>query len=228
MKKQIETVAILVDGSYFLKRYSVLLDPLQTHSPERVAKALNSFALAHVGNNHLYRIFYYDCFPFTGKANNPITKKAIDFKKTRQYRFRTALLEELKKKRKIALRMGILKNTRHWSLKPGLAKDLIDRKVRIEDIRDIDVSYDLRQKGIDMKIGIDIASLAFKKLVTQIVLIAGDSDFIPASKLARKEGIDFILDPMWNLVDHSLLEHIDGLRSTCPKPKNFTAMKVFP
>ena len=53
---------------------------------------------------------------------------------------------------------------------------------------------DLKQKGVDMRIGLDIASLANKKLVDQIVLIAGDSDFVPAAKHARREGIDFILD----------------------------------
>ncbi len=69
-----------------------------------------------------------------------------------------------------------------------------------------------------MKIGLDIASLSYKKLVDQIVLIAGDSDFVPAAKLARREGIDFILDPMWNPVNPDLHEHIDGLKSTCKKP----------
>lgn len=34
-----------------------------------------------------------------------------------------------------------------------------------------------------MRIGIDIASLAYKKQVEQIILIAGDSDFVPAAKL---------------------------------------------
>jgi uncharacterized LabA/DUF88 family protein len=72
-----------------------------------------------------------------------------------------------------------------------------------------------------MKIGVDIASLALKKLVNQIVLISGDADFVPASKLARREGIDFVLDPMWNPIDDSLFEHIDGLRSGCPKPPYF-------
>ncbi|KKL84872.1 hypothetical protein LCGC14_1960370 [marine sediment metagenome] len=30
--------------------------------------------------------------------------------------------------------------------------------------------------------------------------ISGDSDFIPAAKLARREGLDVILDPMWNYI----------------------------
>jgi len=41
-----------------------------------------------------------------------------------------------------------------------------------------------------MRIGLDIASLAYKRQVNQVVLISGDSDFVPAAKLARREGID--------------------------------------
>lgn len=45
------------------------------------------------------------------------------------------------------------------------------------------------QKGVDMKIGIDIASMAFKKLVDRIVIVTNDTDLIPAIKLARINGI---------------------------------------
>lgn len=67
-----------------------------------------------------------------------------------------------------------------------------------------------------MKIGIDIASISYKKQVEKIVLISGDSDFVPAAKLARREGIDFVLDPMGAPIKPDLYEHIDGLRS-CDK-----------
>jgi uncharacterized LabA/DUF88 family protein len=87
-----------------------------------------------------------------------------------------------------------------------------------DDIKESDLFYDVKQKGVDMKIGLDIASLAYKKLVSQIILIAGDSDFVPAAKLARREGIDFILDPMWNPVNQDLHEHVDGISSTFLKP----------
>lgn len=64
-----------------------------------------------------------------------------------------------------------------------------------------------------MKIRVDIASLSYKKQVDQIVLIAGDSDFVPAAKLARREGIDFVLDPLGRKIKEDLFEHIDGLKS---------------
>ena len=72
------------------------------------------------------------------------------------------------------------------------------------------------QKGVDMRIGIDIASLAFKKQVDQIILISGDSDFVPAAKQARREGIDFILDSMRSPIKEDLFEHIDGMRTKAP------------
>lgn len=71
-----------------------------------------------------------------------------------------------------------------------------------------------------MKIGLDIASLAYKKQVDQIVLISGDSDFVSAAKLARREGIDFILDPMWHRIRDDLHEHIDGLQGAIPRPQS--------
>ena len=84
----------------------------------------------------------------------------------------------------------------------------------VKDLKPEDVHVELRQKGIDMKIGVDIASLALKRFVDRIVLISGDSDFVPAAKLARREGIDFILDPMGADVEPMLFEHIDGLDNT--------------
>lgn len=76
----------------------------------------------------------------------------------------------------------------------------------------------MRQKDVDMRIGIDISSLALKHQVRQIILMAGDADFVPAAKLARREGVDFVLDPMWSSIPKGLMEHIDGVRSTCPRP----------
>nr|WP_249406856.1 NYN domain-containing protein [Pantoea agglomerans] len=59
----------------------------------------------------------------------------------------------------------------------------------------------------------DITTLAYEKLVDVIVLVAGDSDFVPAAKHARIKGIDFILDPLRQSVTPSLSEHIDGVQS---------------
>ncbi|BCZ19190.1 hypothetical protein NHP190012_08320 [Helicobacter sp. NHP19-012] len=47
-----------------------------------------------------------------------------------------------------------------------------------------------------MKIGPDIASLAIKKQVEKIVLVANDSDFVPAIKFAKREGVIVQLDSL--------------------------------
>ncbi|WP_338506169.1 NYN domain-containing protein [Pseudomonas poae] len=74
----------------------------------------------------------------------------------------------------------------------------------------------------------DITTLAMDRLVDVIVLVAGDSDFVPAAKLARMKGIDFILDPMWANTSSSLSEHVDGLRSfdIVKLIRDFTAAEV--
>ena len=123
-------------------------------------------------------------------------------------------LDCLKEKRKFALRLGFLASEEaSYTIDNNILKKLCRKDVGIDDITEKDFFVTIRQKGVDMKIGLDIASLAYKKQVDQIVLIAGDSDFVPAAKLARREGIDFILDPMGNKINSNLFEHIDGLRS---------------
>ena len=81
----------------------------------------------------------------------------------------------------------------------------------MEELTEKDFFLNLEQKEVDMKIGLDISSLAYKKQVDRIILISGDSDFVPAAKMARREGIDFILDPLFNHIKQDLYEHIDGL-----------------
>lgn len=220
--------AILVDGGFFIKRYRSLVG---NNPPAKVAKDLHEICLQHVNpkngnkkknNNNppstLYRILFYDCAPIDKKVHNPVTGRSYDFSKSSEYLFRHAFHQELKKLRKVALRLGRLAGQGGWLIKPKQTKQLLNGKIKVNDLQENDVVYEVRQKGVDMKIGLDIASLSYKKLVGQIVLIAGDSDFVPAAKLARREGIDFILDPMWNQVNPDLHEHIDGLKSTCKNP----------
>ncbi len=210
-------IAVLIDGGFFVKRFNTLFNKDRKLNGEQVAERLYAMAHQHVGKrNILYRIFYYDCLPLGKKAHNPITKRAVDFSKTPEYKFRMELMNALKQKRKVALRVGTLKDNGNWEIRPAVTQDLLRGKMTLADLKEEDVFLSVRQKGVDMKIGIDIASLALKKFVDQIVLFSGDSDFVPAAKLARREGIDFILDPMQAPVEPQLFEHIDGLKSVLP------------
>lgn len=210
-------IAVLIDGGFFIKRFNALYNKDKKYTGAQVADMMYAMAHKHVGKrNILYRIFYYDCMPLSKKAHNPITHKAVDFSKTEEYKFRVELMEALKQKRKVALRVGTLKDNGNWEIRPAATKELLKGRINIADLKEDDVFLSVRQKGVDMKIGVDIASLALKKFVDQIVLFSGDSDFVPAAKLARREGIDFILDPMMANVEPQLFEHIDGLKSVQP------------
>lgn len=219
--------AILIDGAFFLKRYRALYKK-NNRDPEKVANDLYTISHKHLTNKNnpdqsdfqenLYRIFYYDCYPLKFRIHHPITKKLIDFSKTEEYQFRKSFFEQLKKKRKVALRLGQLTTYKKWKVSSDSLKALLKKEISVESLTEKEVSLDIVQKGTDIKIGIDIASLALKKQVDRIILISGDSDFVPAAKLARREGIDFILDPLWQQISPSLYEHIDGLRSVVKKP----------
>ena len=130
--------------------------------------------------------------------------------------------------RKFALRMGRLSEAPQYVLKEDVLKKLFRGDKKFSELTEDDLRLNAKQKGVDMRIGIDITSLALKKQVDQIILIAGDSDFVPAAKLARREGIDFVLDPLWHPVADDLFEHIDGLQSyNKPGKTNKEAKQVF-
>jgi uncharacterized LabA/DUF88 family protein len=208
--------AIMIDGDFFLRRYSRCYGP--KHPPERIAKTLFTMCINHLEDkNELYRIFFYDCPPLAKKAHHPLTGEAIDFSKTSTFAFRTGLHKELLRLRKLALRLGRLGHS-DWKIRPRPTKELLEKRKTVDELSPDDVQYDVAQKGVDMRIGLDIASLSYKRLVRRIVLVAGDADFVPAAKFARREGIDVILDPMWQDISDDLFEHIDGLNSVCPRP----------
>lgn len=213
--------AILVDGGFYKQRVKTIYGDL---SPEELANNLMEHCYKHLKHkgekSELYRIFYYDCPPLDKKVMHPLTGETIDFKKTDAYINGTEFLDILRHKRKVALRLGKLTGSGSDFIMPAYnVRKLCKGKITPENLKANQLKLDVRQKGVDMRIGIDIASLAYKKQVDRIVLIAGDSDFVPAAKVARREGIDFILDPMWNQISQDLMEHIDGLYSKCDKPK---------
>lgn len=218
--KPIIRTAILVDGAFYRKRSKRLFGE---KDPKERAAELLEYCKKHLYDKHgeiyLYRIFYYDCPPSDKNIYHPYLKRGVNLKKSEMYTWMNTFLNELKSKRKLAIRMGRLSATDvYYNLKPETVKSLFSGKVGIDEITENDFRLDIKQKTMDMKLGTDIASIALKKQVDRIILIAGDSDFVPAAKLARREGVDFILDPMGQKINPDLNEHIDGIRS---KTKDF-------
>lgn len=261
-------VAILIDGGFFLKRLKKCVPADESGTPEAIARWVRKISFSHVTRlrggspklwqQSLYRIFFYDALPYTGKAHHPIDNRSIEFGKSSVASARRALFDQLRKERKLALRLGKVNRDHDWALCSRLTKPILKARLALGPLQKIqslvaqcigndlpieirfsleeatellkayqildtiehgDVTLGLRQKGVDMRIAIDIASLALKKQVRTIVLVSGDSDFVPAAKLARREGIEFILDPLWQSVNEDLFEHIDGLQSGFRQPQ---------
>lgn len=213
-----DKTAILVDGAFYRRRAYHLFGDKDARAR---ADELVEYCLRHLTNNgyrnRLYRIFYYDCPPLEGNLYHPLLQKTLPMGKTKLYKYSNDFLEALTHKRKVALRMGQLQEQESgFRLKPSATNRLCRGEMTLSDLSERDFEPNFVQKGVDMRIGIDIATLASKQQVDQIVLIAGDSDFVPAAKHARREGVDFILDPMWQKIKSELNEHIDGLRSCTP------------
>lgn len=217
-------VAILVDGAFYQKRANILFGKKDAKSR---ASELVTYCHRHLKDgfqeNYLYRIFYYDCPPSEKRVYHPLTREQINLKKTGLYQFSTEFFTELSHKRKVALRMGELLETQGtYTLQYKTLKRLCSGEIEISDLEQKDFRLEISQKGVDMRMGLDVASIAYKHQVDQIIMIAGDSDFVPAAKFARREGIDFILDPMFHPITPSLTTHIDGLRTCVSKPPKNT------
>lgn len=210
--------AVLIDGAFFLKCFRRTFPDRDHRDPTTVAKTVFALACEHVRRAHrpknaLYRIFFYDCPPIGKKMHLPISRRAVDFSKSEEAIFRNTLHLALRQQRKLALRLGQLSDHVDWELRPATLAQLRRGELDWGALTDDHFQLGIKQKAVDMKIGLDIASLAYKRLVDQVVLVAGDADFVPAAKLARREGIDFVLNPMGQSISADLFEHIDGLHS---------------
>lgn len=161
----------------------------------------------------LHKCFYYDARPFLGKMHKPISGKAIDYAKTEVARFQLDLFKKLRAKRNFIVRLGEVASNKRWILNQQIQKKLLRKEITIDDLHDDDFVPSLRQKGVDMRIGIDIVWLTLSEQVQTIILVTGDADFVPAAKLARRHGVEVILDPLWQNVREDLREHIDNLYS---------------
>ncbi|ECL1076985.1 NYN domain-containing protein [Campylobacter lari] len=178
--------------------------------------------------DYLYRVYVYDCEPLNKNVPMPPiekTDKSLNLGKTDTFKFRTSLLDCLRQQPYFAVRLGeIDENSFQWKIKDYKKfKQLLQKEIKIDSLTEDDFVLDIRQKGVDMKIGLDIATLSIKKQIEKIILITADSDFIPAIKHARKEGVIVQLDPMRvpnSQIKKGLLEHIDILSSVFKNTSN--------
>lgn len=189
-------VNILFDGGFFVQKYQEINKkfPSAQDVEDEVERIMEKIRTKTDGDTKdiLFRVFYYDCKPFDKTVKNR-KGEVVNFSETPIYKRQDAFLKSICKLDKFAVRLGELSfdgwkpdmhNPKRW--KP-----------------------DFKQKGVDMKVGLDMALMALKHTADKIVLVAGDSDFIAPIKFVRKEGLQVYLYNMGHRVKAKLVEHCD-------------------
>lgn len=129
-----------------------------------------------------HRTYFYDCRPADKKdAVLPVSKKLFDFTASPMFKERNRQLDEINAIDFLSLRLGQV-SFKGWTLRN-------DKGSSSAVLSDDDYKPDFQQKGVDMKIGLDIAWASYNKMAENIVLVTGDSDFVPAIKVARRNGL---------------------------------------
>lgn len=213
---------MLLDGGFVRRRLE--LGPRDPRSDERRSRRIFPGAaqvLAHVAGleaDHRlrglvrHRIYCYDSPPLAGVQRNPIDGGTFDFARHPEYEQNKQLQGDLAQAPDVAVRRGELK-FRGWRVRASSMREVtaVPRLLAAGDL-----VPDVEQKGVDLRIGIDIALLALRRVVNIVVLVTGDSDLVPAMKLARREGLKVYLDTMGHNVARSFTEHADYVFPPAP------------
>ena len=196
--------AILLDGGFVTRRLWIRSRRFPT--PQDVLGESARIS-AHPGLEglSLLRIYYYDAPPATTVVTHPLTGKTLSLARTPAHATRSRFQEELELMPDVALRKGELM-VRGWRLRMGALREIARTR---RQLGPEDLELDLVQKGVDLRIGLDIARLALRQLVEILVVVTGDSDLVPAFKFARREGLRVILDHLGGPVKRELKAHAD-------------------
>jgi uncharacterized LabA/DUF88 family protein len=186
-------VVILIDGGFLRV---VARKSGKIYNPSFIEK----FALrCPASDEEILRILYYDCAPYSGTVKLPVSGANFTFSGSDVW------LQELSRKDLFAVRRGVLK---FRGYKPKRVP------VVAAPLTDADFVPDFEQKGVDMRIGLDIATLCQNKSVDRIILVSGDTDCIPATKHGRKAGVQIVLVELPRVrLAPELLSHADFKRT---------------
>ncbi|MCR9128732.1 MAG: NYN domain-containing protein [Alphaproteobacteria bacterium] len=153
----------------------------------------------------LHRVLYYDCAPYNGTLPLPVSGVEKEFNASGQW------LDELARRNLFAVRRGVLK-----------FRGFVPKKIPVSPraLSDGDFKPSFEQKGVDMRIGLDMAVLAANRSVDRIILISNDTDCVPAMKHVRKAGLQLVLGKLANQTPpHELVVHADIVREVAfPQP----------
>lgn len=116
-------------------------------------------ASSMAGGNFILRTYYYNCLPY--QSRNPTEDEKQRYDNTQRFHHALALLPRFE------VRLGRL------------------------ELRGIDNAGNqiFEQKRVDILLGVDLVQLAAKGHIGTAILLAGDSDFVPAVAVAKAEGV---------------------------------------
>jgi uncharacterized LabA/DUF88 family protein len=197
--------AVLMDGGFVIKKLQARLRHFPTANDVEV-ESERIKTRAELAEYELLRIYFYHAPPLAKTITNPIDNSVIDLSQNQNFRMSESLMDSLELKPNFALRKGETV-MRGWSLGSSAMKNIILNGTRPLTARDM--VPNIVQKGVDLRIGLDISTLALKERVRAVVIVTGDSDMIPAFKLARREGVRVLLDHMGHGVSRELKAHSD-------------------
>ena len=191
--------AILIDGAFLRKKFHAAFKKDITAENVRLF-AEDLLEKCRFPKDSLHRAYFYDCEPCTAKTSTPVTNRAFLFEKTSQYANGMKLLSDIKKLDFFAVREGTLQFS-GWKLR----KNAYNKS----PLTDEDFEPELHQKGVDIKIGLDLAWISYNRIAQKVIFVTGDSDFIPAIKTARRNGIFVYLVTLNHMVRTELPDNCD-------------------
>lgn len=204
-------LAIIVDGGFIL-RIALKKHGLQFENTE-LADALHKWltrtlpeSLGEALNREifLFRIYYYDCYPYIGTIKNPFNGVSKESRETQ----RTVFLDTLSRKSHVFFKAGRL-SISGWKVK-DLNKKVLEQTALSGD----DMEPQFQQKGIDVQISLDVGQLVHQKSVDSLIFITGDSDFVPIMNHARQQGVLVYLCHLGRPLSQELLAANDMLLTT--------------
>jgi uncharacterized LabA/DUF88 family protein len=201
--------AVLIDAGF--------LTPQLKHRLRRPASASETYEFilkTLEAPEVLFRAYYYDCPPFESAMQHPIS--GHDLTSPAFVRARQQFIQELTLKDHVAFRKGEL-SFDGWQIKDATFRRMVNEAATtpptLSTLQAADISPKLTQKRVDINIGLDVAWLSSKHIVERIVLVTADSDFVPAMKFARREGVQVVLVSLDGHVKVGMREHADIVRS---------------
>ncbi|MGH7738292.1 MAG: NYN domain-containing protein [Candidatus Tyrphobacter sp.] len=138
-------------------------------------------AIKMAGDDELFRAYYYNCLPYQG--TNPNADERERYSRARRF------MDALDRLPRFEVRLG---------------------KLAARGIDPVTRAPLFQQKRVDIMLGVDLVLLAAKGRIHRAALFTGDSDFIPAVKAAKNEGVHVHLfhgnkaevhDEIWTAAD---------------------------